>query len=73
MEVRAVPLLFAEQGHHLLLPEEMNSLLSKFVRSLHLAGSPVTSYIIIAAARGIKVLLSYKSHGQFHSLGVMDM
>ena len=45
-----------KRGRHLLLPEEMDSSLSKFVQSLRLAGSPVSSsIIIIVAARGIVV------------------
>ena len=73
-----------KKGCHL-LPEKMDTLLSKFVQSLRLAGSPVSSSIIIAAARGIVVHKDQsllKEYGgpielqmswHFHSLAVMDM
>lgn len=42
-----------KKGQPLLLPEEIEELIKKFVQNLSLCGSPVNSSIVIAAAKGI--------------------
>ena len=42
-----------KRGRPLLLPEEIDQLTKKFIQSLRLCGSPVSSSIVVAAAKGI--------------------
>ena len=47
-----VALLTKKRGRPLLLPEEIDEL-TKFIKGLRLCGSPVSSSIVLAAAKGI--------------------
>ena len=42
-----------KRGRPLLLPEDIDQLTKKFIQSLRLCGSPVSSSIVVAAAKGI--------------------
>ena len=49
-----------KRGRPLLLPEEIDELTKKFIQSLRVCGSPVSSSIVLAAAKGIV------THKAFH-------
>ena len=53
-DIHDVQTMGKKQGRPLLLPEEIDDL-RQFIKSLHLCGSPVSSSIVLAAAKGIVI------------------
>ena len=52
-DLKCIAIPARKRGRPLLLPEEIDQLIKKFVQNLRHSGSPVSSSIVLAAAKGI--------------------
>ena len=65
-DLESITIPAKKRGRPLLLPEEIDELTKKFIQSLRVYGSPVSSSIVLAAAKGIvthKAFHLLKEHG----------
>ena len=66
IDIQEVRIESKKQGRPLLLTEEIDDLTKQFIKSLRLCGSPVSSSIVLAAAKGIVI---YKNKSMLKEFG----